>query len=105
MAPSGVDFALDVSGNGVLGELVELAGTAARVITVADFRGAEQTGVRFSRGDSGRATYALAQVARMIDRGQFVVKVGQTFPLAQVAQAHRAGEDGTVRGKIVLLMD
>jgi NADPH:quinone reductase-like Zn-dependent oxidoreductase len=105
IAPSGVDFALDVAGSGVLPELVELAGAPGHVITVADFPGAQQTGVRFSHGDTGRATYALAQVARMAEAGRFSVKIGQTFPLAEVARAHRVGEAGVVRGKLVLLVD
>lgn len=105
IAPSGVDFALDAAGSGVLAELVELAGVPQRVITVADIPGARRTGVRFSRGDDGRAAYALAQVARMAETGRFSVKVGQTFPLAEVARAHRVGEAGIVRGKLVLLVD
>lgn len=104
MTPTGVDVALDVAGNGVLPELVELTGAPEHVITVADFLGAQQTGVRFSRGDTGRATYALAQVARMAEAGQFSIHVGQTFPLSEVAEAHRVGEAGTVRGKLVLLV-
>lgn len=103
--PSGVDFALDVAGSGVLPDLVELAGSPEPVITVADFHGAQQTGVRFSRGDTGRATYALAQVAHMAERGRFSIQVGRTFPLTEVAHAHRVGESGTVRGKLVLLVD
>lgn len=99
---SGVDLALDVAGSGVLPELVDLAGGADRVVTVADVVGARQTGVQFSRGDSGRATYALAQVARMAAAGQFEVTVGRTFPLADIAEAHRVGEAGAVRGKLVL---
>ena len=61
---------------------------------------AQQTGVRFSRGDTGRATYALTQVARMAEAGQFSIQVGQTFPLSEVAEAHRVSEAGTVRGKL-----
>jgi NADPH:quinone reductase-like Zn-dependent oxidoreductase len=102
---SGVDVALDVAGNGVLPELVKLAAGPEHVITVADFLGAKQTGVRFSRGDAGRATYALADVARMAASGQFFITVGQTFPLAEVAEAHRVGEAGTIRGKLVLLVE
>ncbi|MDX2590756.1 NADP-dependent oxidoreductase [Streptomyces sp. WI03-4A] len=104
IAPSGVDFALDVAGSGVLPELVGLVGAPEHVITVADFRGAQQTGVRFSRGDDGRATYALAQVARMADTGRFSIQVGRTFPLTEVSHAHRVGEAGSVRGKLVLLV-
>ncbi|MFE8947781.1 NADP-dependent oxidoreductase [Streptomyces sp. NPDC007856] len=103
--PAGVDFALDVAGSGVLPELVELVGAPEHVIAVADFRGAQQTGIRFSSGDTGRATYALAQVAQMAATGRFAVQVGQTFPLIEVAHAHRVGEAGIVRGKLVLLMD
>ncbi|WP_375486205.1 NADP-dependent oxidoreductase [uncultured Jatrophihabitans sp.] len=104
VAPSGIDRALDVAGNGVLPEFVTLTGATARVLTVADFAGAQQTGVRFSRGDTGRATYALAQVAGLAAQGRFSVPVGRTFPLADVAEAHRVGEAGTVRGKLVLLV-
>jgi hypothetical protein len=52
--PDGVDVALDVAGSGVLSELIELAGGAEHVVTVADFEGAQKFGVRFSRGDAGR---------------------------------------------------
>jgi len=36
--------------------------------------------------------------------GRFSLPVAQTFPLAEVAEAHRAGEDGRVRGKLVLVV-
>ncbi|WP_326948869.1 NADP-dependent oxidoreductase [Amycolatopsis sp. NBC_01307] len=104
LAADGVDLALDVAGNGVLPELADLAGGPEHVITVADFAGAQRHGVRFSRGDGGRAYYVLAEIGRLADAGRFVVRVGGTFPLAGIAEAHRAGEAGRVRGKLVLLM-
>src|SRR5271154_5454229 len=55
LAPEGVDAALDVAGSGVVPELIELAGGVGHVITIADFDGAQQYGVRFSSGDAGRA--------------------------------------------------
>jgi NADPH:quinone reductase-like Zn-dependent oxidoreductase len=99
-----VDLALDVAGNGILPELVDLTGGAGHVITIADFAGARAHGVRFSRGDSGRATYALALVADLVAAGRFTPPAVQTFPLAEIAEAHRVGEAGRVRGKIVLLV-
>lgn len=105
LTPDGVDLALDVAGSGNLPELIDLAGGAEHVITIADFAGAQKYGVRFSRGDSGRALYALAQVGNLIESGRFSLLVGQTFPLAEVAEAHRVGESGRVRGKLVLLVD
>jgi NADPH:quinone reductase-like Zn-dependent oxidoreductase len=97
LAPGGVQLALDVAGSGVLPELIELAGDPEYVITIADFAGAQHYGVRFSRGDSGRAIYALAQISDLIESGRFSLPVWQTFPLTDVAEAHRAGEAGHVR--------
>ncbi|WP_100345052.1 alcohol dehydrogenase catalytic domain-containing protein [Compostimonas suwonensis] len=104
LAPDGVDRALDVAGSGILPELIDLAGGAEHVITIADVAGAQQYGVRFSRGDSGRALYALAQVGELIESGRFALPIGQAFPLADVAEAHRVGETGRVRGKLVLVV-
>jgi NADPH:quinone reductase-like Zn-dependent oxidoreductase len=104
LAPDGVDFALDVAGSGVLPELIELAGGPDHVITVADFAGAQQHGVRFSRGDSGRAIYVLSQIGDLIESGHFSLPVAQTFPLRDVPEAHRVGEAGQVRGKLVLVV-
>ncbi len=102
ITPNGVDLALDVAGSGVLPELIDLAGGAENVITIADVPGAKQYGVRFSRGDEGRAEYAIGLAMQLTDEGTFRIPVGRTFPLADVAEAHRVGESGTVRGKLVL---
>ena len=72
-------------------------------MTIADFGGAREHGVRFSRGDAGRAVHALAEIGELIESGRFSLPVAQTFPLAEIAQAHRVGEDGHVRGKLVLV--
>jgi NADPH:quinone reductase-like Zn-dependent oxidoreductase len=93
LAPGGVDLALDVAGSGVPPEL-----------TVADFSGAQEHGVRFSSGDAGRAVHALGEIGELIESGRFSLPVAQTFPLAEVAEAHRVSEQGHVRGKLVLLV-
>jgi len=104
LAPGGIDLALDVAGSGVLPELIELAGGAGHVITVADFAGAREHGVRFSTGDAGRAVHALGEIGQLIESGRFSLPVARTFPLGQVAEAHRVSEHGRVRGKLVLLV-
>jgi NADPH:quinone reductase-like Zn-dependent oxidoreductase len=104
LAPDGVDLALDVAGSGVLPELIELAGGREHVITVADFVGAREHGVRFSSGDAGRAVHVLGEIGELIESGRFSLPVAQAFPLVDVAQAHRVSEDGHVRGKLVLLV-
>jgi NADPH:quinone reductase-like Zn-dependent oxidoreductase len=104
LVPDGVTVALDVAGSGVLPELIELAVGAEHVITIADFAGAERYGVMFSRGDAGRAVHALGEIGELIESGRFSLPVAQTFPLADVAEAHRVSEQGHVRGKLVLLV-
>jgi NADPH:quinone reductase-like Zn-dependent oxidoreductase len=104
LAPDGVDLALDVAGSGVLPELIELTGGPEHVVTVADFAGAQKYGVRFSRGDSGRAFHVLAQIGELIESGRFLPPHVRTFPLAEIAEAHRVSEAGHVRGKLVLLV-
>jgi NADPH:quinone reductase-like Zn-dependent oxidoreductase len=104
LAPDGVDVALDVAGSGVLPELIELAGGPEHVVTIADFDGAQEHGVRLSSGDAGRAVYALAGIGELIESGRFSLPVAQTFPLAEIAAAHRVSEDGHVRGKLVLVI-
>ena len=59
--------------------------------------------MRFSSGDAGRAVHALGEIGELIESGRFALPVAQTFPLAEVAQAHRVGEQGHARGKLVLL--
>ena len=103
LAPDGVDLALDVAGSGVLPELIELAGGPERVVTIADFGGAQEHGVRFSSGDAGRAVHALAGIGELIESGRFSLPVAQAFPLADIAEAHRVSEHGHVRGKLVLV--
>ncbi len=104
LAPDGLDAALDIAGSGVLPELIELQGGPENVVTIADFGGAQEHGVRFSSGDAGRAVHALAQIGELIESGRFALPVARTFPLAEVARAHRVSEYGHVRGKLVLVV-
>ncbi|MFF7155612.1 alcohol dehydrogenase catalytic domain-containing protein [Streptomyces sp. NPDC008139] len=105
LAPDGVDTALDVAGSGALPELIALAGGPDHVVTLADFLGAQEHGVTFSRGDSGRALHVLTEIGPLIEAGRFSLPVARTFPLADIAHAHRLSEEGHVRGKIVLVVD
>jgi NADPH:quinone reductase-like Zn-dependent oxidoreductase len=104
--PDGVDRALDAAGGGALPALVELTGDPKYVVTIADFQGAQATGVPFSGGmGAGRAMHALREIGALIEAGRFSLPVQQTFALDQVAEAHRVSEAGHVRGKLILLVD
>jgi NADPH:quinone reductase-like Zn-dependent oxidoreductase len=105
LAGDGVDRALDAAGGGVLPALVELTGSPENVVTIADYPGAEQTGVPFSGGmGPERAWHALAEAAELIEAGRFRLPVAQTFPLSAIAEAHRISQTGHPRGKLVLIV-
>jgi NADPH:quinone reductase-like Zn-dependent oxidoreductase len=103
--PAGVDAAVDAAGGGALPALVQLAGGPERVVTIADYAGAQATGVQFSGGmGTGRAVHALREIGELIDSGRFSLPVAQTFALDQIGEAHRLSETGHVRGKLILLL-
>ena len=78
IVPDGVDVALDTAG-GALPALVELTGSPEHVVAIADYAGAQQTGVRFSGGmGTARAVHALRDIGGLIEAGQFSLPVAQT---------------------------
>jgi NADPH:quinone reductase-like Zn-dependent oxidoreductase len=106
LALNGVDRAIDDAGGGALPALVELAGGPEYVVTIADYQGAQETGVRMSGGaNAKRAWYALGEIGELIDASRFTLPIAQTFPLEQIAEAQRLSEGGHVRGKLVLIVD
>ena len=104
LVPGGVDRALDVAGHGVLADLVELTGDPGRVLTLTDPDGAAH-GVAMSRGGSDEhARSALADAAALVGQGELAIPVAATFPLAELAAAHRHSETGHGLGRVVVLV-
>jgi NADPH:quinone reductase-like Zn-dependent oxidoreductase len=100
-----VDRALDAAGGGVLPDLVALTGSPEHVLTIADYAGAEQTGVPFSGGAGAeRAWHALDDAAQLIEAGRFRLPVAQTFALADIGEAQRISQSGHPRGKLVVIV-
>jgi NADPH:quinone reductase-like Zn-dependent oxidoreductase len=102
LAPDGVDLGFDTAGRGGVADLVTLTGDPGRVATIADF-GAAALGVKVAGGSDRRAVEALGEAAELFEAGRLQIYVSQTFPFAQAAEAHRASQDGHVRGKLVLI--
>ena len=99
-----VDRALDVAGAGSLPELIELTGSAASVVTIADFGGPD-LGVRLSLGELGGqpdGRHGLAAAAALSREGRFHVPLRAVFPLTRAAEAHALAERGPRQGKVVL---
>lgn len=101
LAPAGVDVVIDTAGS-QLDDLLAIAGSPERVITIANY-GAADRGVRVSRGGSGAAD-ALARTAALAERGRFTLRVARTFDLDEAAEAHRLSETRSTNGKIVIVL-
>jgi NADPH:quinone reductase-like Zn-dependent oxidoreductase len=97
-----IDAALDLSGSGVIRELVELTGDPQKVITIADLDAPEH-GVRFS-GVTGDVPEALAAAADLISRGKLHIPVEKSYTLAEAAAAHIDSRAGHTRGRRVLVI-
>jgi NADPH:quinone reductase-like Zn-dependent oxidoreductase len=98
-----VDLALHIAGD-TLPELIAITGSAASVVTIADFNG-PALGVRLSLGEFGgqpNGRHGLALAAELSSAGRFHVPVQQAFPMKQAAAAHTAAANGARRGKIVI---
>lgn len=107
LAPDGVDVVLDCAGSGSLPDLVDLAGSPDRVVTVADLDSAKY-GVHLSRsagpGADPQAVEGLAAAADLAQQGRFAVPVAAAFTIENAAAAHQLSETGHARGKIVLTL-
>lgn len=83
------------------GMLVSITGpgAGAEAVAAAAARGVRVAGLLVEPDHAG-----LEQLARLVDSGQLRVRIAETFPLAQAAQAHEHGETNRTVGKLVLLV-
>jgi NADPH:quinone reductase-like Zn-dependent oxidoreductase len=99
-----VTAVLHAGGDGVLAESVALVGGTERVVTIAGAQEAGPLGVTFTSGGGGNtAAEGLARALALHAAGTLSAPVRTTLPLADAPAAHRLGEQGGGRGKIVLL--
>ncbi|MFF4510475.1 NADP-dependent oxidoreductase [Streptomyces mirabilis] len=105
LAPDGLDAVLDCAGSGSLPDLVDLAGSPDRVVTIADLNAAKY-GVHLSAsagpGGDPQAVEGLAEAAALAEQGRFTVPVAAVFAFEDAPAAHQLSETGHARGKIVL---
>lgn len=109
-APDGIDAAVDLVGTdeAVEASLV-LVPDRRRIATIAAFGRAAQDGIQLlgngPGADAGTAIRAAARqhLTDLVADGKLRVVVDATYPLREVADAHRALRDGHAAGKIVLI--
>jgi NADPH2:quinone reductase len=109
-APDGVDAALDLAGTDeALDVSFVLVPDRTRIATIVSFERGLKTGIRVLGGAPGAdpgteiRDAARLELARLAQDGKLRVYVSQTFPLAEVSQAHRSIMEGHTQGKIALI--
>ena len=105
LAPDGVDVALDlVGGEEALRVSLDLVADRGRIATIANFAAAAQgVAVLAGMGDEARLRAAARpELLRLAADGALKVRIAGTYPLTDVAEAHRAIKQGHTVGKIVL---
>jgi NADPH:quinone reductase-like Zn-dependent oxidoreductase len=99
-----VDAFIDTFGGGYVALAIEELGVAPeRIDTIIDWAAAERYGVKTEGTAAAATTEVVAELARLIDRGELEVPIARVFQLAQVRDAYRELERRHTRGKIVLV--
>lgn len=109
LAPDGVDAAIDIAGTDeAIDVSLELVSDRDRVATLVAFGRAAEEGIRALGGGPGAdpgtevRDAARFDLIRLVEAGQLGV-LARSFPLEEVAEAHREGAEGHSLGKIVLV--
>lgn len=109
-APDGVDAALDLIGSDEAADVsLKLVRDHSRIVTIVGGGRAGELGIQAIGGgpgaDPGTELRAAARLdlVRRVEAGSLRVIVDSTYPLAEVASAHRELMAGHSHGKIVLI--
>ncbi len=109
-APDGVDVAVDAIGSDeALDASLALVPDRGRIVTLANFVGGTQAGIKVlgagPGGDPGTEFRAAARldIVRLAEAGRLRVRVAETYPLDRAGDAHRALRTGHSPGKLALV--
>ena len=110
IAPDGIDAAIDTVGaDEALDVSVVVVSDRARIVTIVSFERAMELGVKAigfgPGGDPGTEIRSAArlELVRQAEEGKLHVPIARTYPLREVADAHRELSAGHAHGKIILV--
>lgn len=95
-----VDAVADFVGGEALEDAPGQVKDPARIASVIDPQKAKEIGGQYVFVRPNRSH--LDALAELVENGQLGVRIEQTFPLEQIADAHRLIEEGHTRGKIAV---
>jgi NADPH:quinone reductase-like Zn-dependent oxidoreductase len=102
-APGGVDGLADGSVQGEM--LVPAIADGGVMATVRGWQGPAERGIRVVPvwvRDYWKARDKLDRLRQQVEEGAITLRVAQTFPAAEAAEAHRILEAGGTRGRLVI---
>lgn len=102
ITPAPIDAVFDAVGKNSLEELITIAGSPDKVITIAHPEAAAY-GVASSAGADAPGAYGLGVVANLATEGTFTVPVHATFAFKDAPEAHEVSEAGHLAGKLILV--
>jgi NADPH:quinone reductase-like Zn-dependent oxidoreductase len=100
-----IDMVFDTRGGEVQQKsltVLKPGGIIVSTVGIADEAAVKAKGLRSAAYMAQSRTKDLQQIAELIDSGKVIPVISKIFPLKDAAEAHRMGEKGHVRGKIVL---
>jgi NADPH:quinone reductase-like Zn-dependent oxidoreductase len=100
LAPNGVQAAVDLAGSGIISELIEITGDAAKVLTIADLA-AEKYGIKGTFVPKS-IVKPLEKALKMVDTGSFRLPVAQIFTMDQVDKAQKISATGHAKGRLII---
>ncbi len=110
LSPGGVDAAIDTVGSDeAIDASVALVADRSRIVTIAAFQRGVELGLKVIGAGPGAdpgteiRSAARLELVRLAEAGKIKVRVAATYPLAEVAAAHRELMSGHTHGKIVLI--
>jgi len=100
-----VDAVLDLIGGETATRsiaVVKKGGVLVSAVGAANAELAAQAGIRAVNMRSKGSAADLSEVAAFVERGDLKPRMGEVFPLEQTREAQDAGQQGRVKGKILL---
>jgi len=100
-----IDVVFDTRGGEVQQKsltVLKPGGIIVSTVGIEDEAAIKAKGLRSAAYMAQSRTKDLQQIAELIDSGKVIPVISKIFPLKDAAEAHRLGEKGHVRGKIVL---
>jgi NADPH:quinone reductase-like Zn-dependent oxidoreductase len=100
-----VDVVLDTQGRAIQERSFAVLKPGSVLVSITDAPDetlAQTYGVKTARIRVHPSGVQLAEIAQLFASGKLHVEIARTFPLSAAADAHRLGEEGHTRGKIVL---